>query len=109
MKVKELTPGMMLVPAEKDDRILLATKYVNQEVPWARVVYKGMWRAAKNNYAGLHRSFQSGDHMIYVGTKKDVGIDLNWCNRFALLNGELVGVDPSAWRHLMPMKDGDEE
>ena len=47
--------------------------------------------------------------MIYVGTKKDVGLDVHWCNRFALLGGQLVGVDPSAWRYLKPVNDGDAE
>ena len=103
MKVKDLTPGMMLVPAD-DGRIFLATTYLNASTPWVRVVNK---RFYKNLV--FRDDATTGGFMIYVGTKKDVDLNVSWCNRFGLLNGTLVGVDPAAWKYIEPMKDGDTE
>ena len=102
MKVKDLKPGMMLVPAE-DDRVFLSTTYLNNSTPWVRVINKRFYK----NLA-VHGA-TTGPFMIYVGTKKDVDLDVDWCNRFALLNGALVGVDPAAWKYIKPIEDGGSE
>ena len=103
MKVKDLTPGMMLVPAE-DDRVFLSTTYFNNSTPWVRVVNK---RFYKNLVFG--GGTITGPFMIYVGTKKDVDLEVDWCNRFGLLNGVLVGIDPAAWKYIKPVEDGGSE
>ena len=101
MKVKDLKPGMMLVPAE-DDRIFLSTTDLGS-TPWVRVVNNRLYKNLVRHGAS------TGPFMIYVGTKKDVDLDVDWCNRFALLNGVLVGVDPTAWKYIKPIEDGDSE
>lgn len=103
MKVKELTQGMMLIPAE-DDRVFLSTTYLNATTPWVRVVNKRFYQSLV--YGG---PVNTGDFMIYVGTKKDVDLDVEWCNRFGLLNGDLVGIDPAAWKYIKPINSGDSE
>mgnify|MGYP001174575438 FL=1 len=102
MKVKDLKPGMMLVPAE-DDRVFLSTTYLNNSTPWVRVVNKRLYKNLVRHGA------TTGPFMIYVGTKKDVDLDVDWCNRFALLNGVLMGVDPAAWKYIKPIEDGGSE
>ena len=42
--------------------------------------------------------------MVYLGTKKDLDIDMSWTDKFVLINNEVVGVDPGAWRRIEPVE-----
>jgi len=100
VKVKDLVIGMILVPSD-DDRLFVATKHNQQSEAW-------VMSSLKRNFKHIQSSPWYCDHsnfLVYLGTKKDVDIAMQWCNRFALLNNRIVGVDPTSWRWIEPMKD----
>jgi len=44
-----------------------------------------------------------GETFLYLGTREDVKVsqkDFGWSNRYGLVQGEIVAIDPAAWKHL---------
>ena len=115
MKVSSLEIGMMLVPSDKKECFHISKFLPSNpsEIKWANVVprkrtfgrtYGSSWMRNDNNV----RSTSDSDFAVYVGQKKDIGAnDFKWCNRFVLINGEIVAVDPAAWKRI-EVFNGDE-
>ena len=113
MKVSELKVGMMLVPSDKDASFYISKFLPSDpgEIKWANVVkrhrprgssYGSSWMRNANNIRGTAES----NFAVYVGTKKDIGReDFQWCDRFALINGQIVAIDPAAWRRIKAFND----
>ena len=96
MKVRELEKGMILTCVNKNDCF---------------AIYGDIGR-----WAIVRAKPPSGGHpvwgnveicpdsvAIYLGTKKDIDIDMKWTDRFVLLNNQIVGVDPASWRRIKPL------
>ena len=110
MKVSELEVGMMLVPKEKNSCFYISKFLPSDpgEIKWANVIkqrqqhgssYGSSWMRNANNVRGTSESAFA----VYVGTKKDIGRpDFQWCDRFALIDGQIVAIDPAAWRRIKP-------
>lgn len=96
MKVKDLKKGMLL--ACSDDRDCFAIygstdKWVMvrqkpKDSPWGRVP--------------INVKICPDATMIYLGTKKDIDVKMKWTDKFVLIDNQIVGVDPAAWRRIKP-------
>mgnify|MGYP001328035841 CR=1 FL=1 len=103
MKVKELRKGMLLVPAGDNeyfsrwnslgDDIGVQMLHVRTKPKWGSMT-QAHWKR------DILASLSSSNIAMYLGTKKDLGIDVMWCDRFVLLDGKIAGIDPSAWRRI---------
>lgn len=96
MKVRELKKGMILTCASKNDCFAI----YGDEGRWAIVRRK----PSSGGHPGWGNVEVCQDSVaIYLGTKKDINIDIKWTDRFVLLNNQIVGVDPASWRRIKPV------
>ena len=101
MKVSELKKGMLVKCISPKHTISASNfAYGKNDVKWANVVSKkrSLWARQK------HR-IETADVAMYIGTKKDVKVSADWSDKFILLNGNIVAVDPAAWRKLTPVDE----
>ena len=91
MKDKDLKKGMMLTCADAKDCFALW----GSEPEWVMVRARPVLP---------HNSLKicPDTVMIYLGTKKDIDIDMKWTDRFVLIDNQIVGVDPASWRRIKP-------
>ncbi len=97
MKVKELKKGMLLAPAGDGEIFSLAGPWSEEKMKWLRVITKP--RRGRSGYG--EKEFTGS--VMYLGTRKDLNVgndEASWSNRFALVEGEIVSVDPAAWRRI---------
>lgn len=97
MKVSDLKKGMMLECVNDDECFVLSNVYMgNDEPPWLLV--------GKRRRGGHLRWTWPEDKInkfaIYLGTKKDVNVSMEYCDKFVLIGNKIAGVDPSVWRKL---------
>lgn len=88
MKVKDLEKGMLLECANDNDSFMVhegkdAWLYVRPRM------HRGQRRE--------NRAFTDDKIIMYLGTKKDVNIDIPWCDKFVFIDKRIVGVDPGCW------------
>jgi len=69
---------------------------------WVMVRPRPKYNHHFHHLAGRNTKICKDPVMIYLGTKKDIDIDMNWTDRFVLIDGQIVGVDPGAWRRIKP-------
>ena len=96
MLVSELKPGMLLVPAGDNERWQVYVMSQDESHKWLSVRTK---TAVK--WQGEH-PYPKGP-VLYLGTKKDLNIDARWTNKFVLVDNEIYGVEPAAWRRMKPV------
>ena len=94
MKVAELEKGM-LVTLVDDDMAFYVTNFADSG-PWLRVGDK----PKNSNWSRYYRKPVESRVIMYLGTKKDLGLNIKWTDRFVLVENEIVGVDPPAWRRI---------
>ncbi len=102
MKVSELKKGMLVKPAGDQEWFasfpLLLTESRNDDPSWIHVRIK-----PRQQYANWRITFKESRTAVYLGTKKDLGLNCKWTNRFLFIDGEIFGVDPHAWRRISPV------
>lgn len=94
MKVGELKKGMILTC--KDPKNCFAI--YGQKDKWVLV------RSQPRVWNSRHVKICQDQVMIYLGTKKDLDIDMKWTDRFVLINNQVVGVDPASWKRIKPVQ-----
>ena len=101
MKVKELEKGMLLEPAGHEYVFSISRWDKN---PWLTVRKKPKKRewAIGAIQAVVQRGISDSRIVMYVGTKRDLKIKQPWCDKFVLIDDEVVGVDPSTWSRIRP-------
>ena len=108
MLVKDLKKGMLVEPMGPSYVFTVNrhTWYSGTPIPWLTVTAKpkrgtrrssSLWYHHKNTFA------------MYVGTKKDTKVKAAWSDKFLLIHGEVVAVDPSAWKYLKPVEFSHDE
>ena len=98
MKVKELEKGMLLTPAGDNEWFALYgdhEKYLHVRIK-PGLAKKPMLPP----YAFPNFHIRKSRTAIYLGTKKDLKINQVWCNQFVFFDGEILGVEPSAWKRI---------
>ena len=101
MKVAKLTKGDLISPAGDSEYFAIynATSYYAEKkemIPWLHVRVK-----PRNKANAWHRvDIRDSRIAVYLGTKEDVKVEAKWCNRFVLLDGQVYGVDPAAWKRI---------
>ena len=96
MKVKDLEKGMILTCVNKNDCFAI----YGDKGRWAIVRAKP---SAGGAVAWGNVEICPDSVAIYLGTKKDIDIDMKWTDRFVLINNQIVGVDPASWRRIKPV------
>ena len=95
MKVDELKIGMLFEPAG-DQEVFRRHQVAAGDMPYIVVRFT----RAEMVTAGTSSSNQKA---MYLGNRKDMAVthqDFSWSARFALFNGEVVAVDPAAWKRI---------
>tara|TARA_Y100001938_G_scaffold146974_1_gene227109 strand:+ start:1014 stop:1316 length:303 start_codon:yes stop_codon:yes gene_type:complete len=98
MKVSELKKGMMLACTDNNDCFAI---YGNTD-KWVMVRPKPKKQSWYNHHLPPSAKICKDPVMIYLGTKQDIDIDMKWTDRFVLIDSQIVGVDPAAWRRIKP-------
>ena len=96
MKVRELEKGMILTCINKDDCFAIYGDIGRWAIVRAKPPY-----GARSVWGNVE--ICPDTVAIYLGTKKDIDIDMKWTDRFVLLNNQIVGVDPASWRRIKPL------
>ncbi len=99
MKVSDLKKGMLLECSNDNDAFYL--------------MGEGEWLGVRTMPSRLRfRGRQNARHgildekiIMYLGTKKDIQIDLDWCDKFVLCGNKIVGVDPTAWQRIRQVNE----
>ena len=97
MKVCNLRKGMLLECANDSDAFLIH----GSDNTWVSVRPR-MFRGRRQENTG----FIEDKIIMYLGTKKDINIDIDWCDKFVLIDGEIVGVDPYSWQLMRIFDEG---
>ena len=97
MKIKELEQGMLLTPIGDNECFAVWGSGISgDKAKWVRVRTKPSRRLR-----GLsNESILDTSVMMYLGTKKDLNLDVMWTDKFVLIDNEIAGVDPSSWRRI---------
>jgi len=98
MKVRNLEKGMMLTCSSDDECFAIYgsdEKWVMVRAKPKHIEYWG-----SSSYSS---KICPDKVMIYLGTKKDIDINMKWTDRFVLINNQIVGVDPAAWKRIKPV------
>ena len=100
MKVKELEKGMLLEPQTYGQVFTVSQWDVN---PWLSVRSRPKPRrwSVPVHHTG-RQNISETRVVMYVGTKKDLKLKQPWCDKFVLIDGEVVGVEPSTWARIKP-------
>ena len=93
MKVKDLEKGMLLECVNDNDFFYISKHGGPPAWLTIRTLHKRLHRKSKH-------LFSSEKIVMYVGTKKDTGIDHKWCDKFVLIESQVVGVDPGIWQRI---------
>ena len=97
MKVKDLEKGMLLKCVDKDHRFIIRESIGSHR--WLHVTrYPRRFHHTLNSKP---RDWSENRTIMYLGTKKDVPIKMPWCDKFVLIDNQVVGVDPAAWSKII--------
>ena len=91
MKVCDLKKGMLLECVNRNDSFMVH----EGENAWLYVrprIYRGQRRE--------NPAFTEDKIIMYLGTKKDMNIDVPWCDKFVFVDKKIVGVDPGCWHRI---------
>ena len=99
MKVSELAKGMLIECVNENEEFVVSTWH-QQDLPWLAVRLKT--RASK--LRRVNSPTKVDKFFMYLGTKSDLEVDLAWCNKFGMIGGQMVGIDPTAWPKLRQLK-----
>ncbi|MEC7116952.1 MAG: hypothetical protein VXW41_07355 [SAR324 cluster bacterium] len=101
MKVKELEKGMLLEPASYEYVFSVSRWDKN---PWLTVRKRPKDRLWPNGAIKkvILKNITETRFAMYVGTKRDLKIKQPWCDKFVLIDDEVVGVDPATWSRIKP-------
>ncbi len=95
MKISELKKGMLLTSANDNECFSI----YGVDSKWLNVIPKPSKRLY--GYSKPWRPNTTKSKIaVYLGTKKDLSIDIKWTDKFVLIDNEVIGVDPSAWRKI---------
>ena len=89
MKVSELKKGMLLSPAGDSEAFLVSTRSREK----VKCVYIRSIRRS-------HPHVKCETRAMYLGNRKDLNMtkkDNSFSNRYVLIDGEVVAVDPWSW------------
>ena len=89
MKVCDLEKGMLLECVNDNDAFLIH----GLGDLWLSVRPR-MLRGRRWENPG----FSEDKIIMYLGTKKDINIDMAWCDKFVLIDKKIAGVDPASWQ-----------
>lgn len=94
MKVKDLEKGVMLSCANAEDCFAL----YGYEEKW--VMVRARPKKSSFGRSPINAKICQDPVMIYLGTKKDIDINMKWTDRFVLIDNQIVGVDPASWKRI---------
>ena len=99
MKVKDLEVGMLLKP--------VPNRYFNSqndEWLWVSAITKHRRPSHWSNIRPIAKA-SVGEYALYLGTKKDLGINgVAWSDRYVLFQDKVLAVDPYVWRNIDPVE-----
>ena len=101
MKVSELKKGMLLECASDDHMFMLSSNSYSakrNEPQWLNVVKRR--RTSVYFQSTFDKRVRSEKFIMYLGTKKDTSIDMQWCDKFVMIGSTIAGVEPAAWSKL---------
>ena len=98
MKVSDLKKGMMLTCTDNKDCFAI---YGHTD-KWVMVRPKPKNPSWSQHHLTPSSKVCKDPVMIYLGTKQDIDINMKWTDRFVLIDSQVVGVDPAAWRRIKP-------
>jgi hypothetical protein len=96
MKVNELKLGMIVQPAG-DNEVFL----IRPPMTWERYGYISVRSKPRANMGAVSRT----NRALYLGDREDSNVSKRECgysNRFVLLDGTILGIDPGAWQRMKP-------
>lgn len=99
MKVKDLKPNVLVRLGPQTQHFpvgmwIINTTPTGENMPWLAI--RGL------TARGRLTNVPDGT-FLYLGTRKDVNVsqkDFGWSNRYGLVQGKIVAIDPAAWKHL---------
>jgi ABC-type lipopolysaccharide export system ATPase subunit len=94
MKVADLERGTLLTAAGDNECFSIC----GIDEKWLSVIQKP--RINRRNISYPIPSISKSKIAVYLGTKKDISVDMKWTDKFVLIDNEIVGVDPAAWRRI---------
>lgn len=98
MKVKDLKKGMLLSCVYEEDCFAI---FGSTNDKW--VMVRARPKNSPYGRVAFNAKICPDTTMIYLGTKKDIDIKMKWTDRFVLIDDQIVGVDPAAWRRIKPV------
>lgn len=100
MKVKDLHPGMLLIPESGG---LFVTTFKQKLVC---VVDEKTYKESRPRQPTHFSVERAGTHAVYMGQRKDLNLKKeeisDWSNRYVLIEGNICAVDSSAWHKIIP-------
>jgi len=90
VRVGDLKKGMLLECVNDNDSFMVHEG-------------KNAWLYVKpRRYRGqrANAAFTEDKIIMYVGTRKDMNIDVPWCDKFVFVDKKIVGVDPGCWNRI---------
>jgi len=101
MKVSELEPGMLLLPAGDNEIFVRCPPYAwSDGFPY--VIVK------TNIRPKLKRNIDLKTPVMYLGQRNDLNITTtpgqSFSNRYVMVNSEIIAVDPSSWCRMKAAK-----
>ncbi len=112
MKVVELEKGMLLIPAA-DNQIFHVADWgtgfgwaaSQREKYGANFIskYLTVRNKRKTSMDRGQRPNDTSSVAMYLGTKRDLTLHADWVDKFVLIDNQVVGVDPHAWKLMKPM------
>ncbi len=107
MKVSELTMGMLLKPVGDGQVFHVADwghpygwQAEQRQKYGEKFITKYLVVRTKSTVRKRKEDTES--FAMYLGTKKELDVYADWVNKFVLIDNQIVGVDPTAWRQIMP-------
>jgi len=97
MKVSELETGMLL-ECVSDEWAFVLSEHSATVKPWLMITKRR--RKSLYRQSIYDQRIREEKFIIYLGTKKDTNIDMQWCDKFVLIGNQIAGVDPAVWRNL---------
>lgn len=89
MRVGDLKKGMLLECVNDNDSFMV------HEGKNAWLYVRPMMKRGE-----FRTGFTEDKIIMYIGTKKDMNIDIPWCDKFVFVDKKIVGVDPGCWNRI---------
>ena len=98
MLVRDLKEGM-IVELESEHLSFCKRNWAMQEVKYLEVISSSRLRKP----GPLRTSVSESRRAMYLGDRNKLNIYGGYSNRFVLIDGEIYGVEPSAWQYIKPV------